>query len=98
MARHSQFHRDRLVNNLASTGEAWRNQVNALTQALTPSSGYLTAHAQAIGEIGRQLQRQADLMSYIDDFRYMALACICCVPFVWMLKRIKKSATNMPVH
>jgi DHA2 family multidrug resistance protein len=98
LARHSQFHQDRLVNNLASTGEAWRNQVDALTRALTPVSGYTTAHAQAIAEIGRQIQRQADLMSYVDDFRYMALACGCCVPLVWMLKRIKKPAADAPVH
>jgi DHA2 family multidrug resistance protein len=98
LARHSQFHQDRLVNNLASTGQAWQNRVDALTNALTPSSGAGLAHSQAIAEIGRQLQRQADLMSYIDDFRYMALACFCCVPFVWLLKRVKKSAADVPAH
>ena len=98
LARHSQFHQDRLVNNLASTGQAWQNRVDALTNALTPSSGAGLAHSQAIAEIGRQLQRQADLMSYIDDFRYMALACFCCVPFVWLLKRVKKPAADVPAH
>ena len=98
LARHSQFHQDRLVNNLASTGQAWQNRVDALTKALTPDSGAVLAHSQAIAEIGRQLQRQADLMSYIDDFRYMALACFCCVPFVWLLKRVKKPAADAPVH
>ena len=98
LARHSQLHMDRLVNNLASTGQAWRNQVEALTQTFRLQFDSTTAHSMAIAEINRQIQRQADLMSYIDDFRYMALACFCCVPFVWMLKRVKKSGANVPVH
>jgi DHA2 family multidrug resistance protein len=98
LARHSQFHLDRLTNNLASTGEAWRNRIDLLTNAFTASSGSTLAHSQAIAEISRQLQRQADLMSYIDDFRYMALACLCCVPFVWMLKKVKRSGANAAAH
>ena len=98
LTRHSQFHQDRLVNNMASTGLAWQNRVDAFTNALTATSGATLAHLQAYAEIKRQLQNQADLLSYVDDFRYMALACFCCVPLVWMLKRVKRPSGPVAAH
>jgi DHA2 family multidrug resistance protein len=98
LARHSQFHQSRLVNNIASTGEAWRLRVDALTKMYMANSDHTMAHLQAIADISRQLQRQADLMSYVDDFRYMAMACFCCVPLVWLLKRVKQSRSQVPAH
>jgi DHA2 family multidrug resistance protein len=98
LARHAQFHQDHLVNNLASTGDAWRNQVDALTKMFMSSGDRSMARLQAIIDISRHIQRQAELMSYVDDFRYMAVACFCCVPLVWALKRVKKSASDVPAH
>ena len=97
LSRHSQFHQDRLVNNFAATGNAWQQRVDALTKMFMATSDRATARLQAINQISDQLHKQADLLSYVDDFRYMALACLCCVPMVWMLKRVKKSA-DVPVH
>jgi hypothetical protein len=37
-------------------------------------------------------------MAYVDDFRYMALACFCCVALVWALKRVKKASSDVPAH
>jgi DHA2 family multidrug resistance protein len=98
LSRHAQFHQTRLVSNLASTGDAWRNRVDTLTKLFMSNADRTMAHSQAIIDIGRQIQRQAELMSYIDDFRYMAFACFCCVPLVWLLKRVKKSSADVPVH
>jgi DHA2 family multidrug resistance protein len=96
LSRHSQLHQDRLVNNLAATGDAWRNQVDALTNQFAASGDRIAAHVQAMLEINRHIERQAELMSYVDDFRYMALACFCCVALVWLLKRVKKSSADVP--
>ena len=98
LARHAQLHQTRLVSNLASTGDAWRNRVDALTKMFMANSDRTLAHTQAIIDISRHIQQQAELMSYIDDFRYMAFACFCCVPLVWLLKRVKKSSADVPAH
>ena len=98
LTRHEQFHQDRLVNNLASTGDAWQNRIDSLTNMFKSGSDAVTAHSMAIQQVARNLQRQAELMSYVDDFRYMAMACFCCVPLVWMLKRVKKAAGDVPAH
>ena len=63
----------------------------------TSTADSVMAHSQAIAEIGRQSKRQAELTSYVDDFRYMALACFCCVPMVWLWKRTQKSGADVPV-
>jgi DHA2 family multidrug resistance protein len=98
LARHEQFHQTRLVNNLASTGDAWRMRMDSLTKMYMAASDSVRAHSQAIADINRQIQNQSELMSYVDDFRYMAMACFCCVPLVWMLKRVKRSAADVPSH
>lgn len=98
LARHSQFHQNRLINNLASTGTAWQQRVNELTKMFMVNGDRAMAHTQAIIQISRDVQKQADLMSYVDDFRFMALACFLCVPMVWMLKRVKKSGGDIPAH
>jgi DHA2 family multidrug resistance protein len=57
----------------------------------------LPAHSQAIARIGQQVQQQSELYSYVDDFRYMAMACFFCVPMVWLVKRVKAKG-DVPVH
>jgi DHA2 family multidrug resistance protein len=98
LSRHEQLHQNQLVNNLASTGDAWRNQVDALTKMFMSSGDQAMARMQAFTEISRHIEKQAELMSYVDDLRYMALACFCCVPLVWLLKRVKKSSSDVPAH
>jgi DHA2 family multidrug resistance protein len=98
LARHEQFHQVRLVSNMASTGEAWQNRMDSLTKMFMNGGDAVAAHSMAIQQIARDLQRQAELMSYVDDFRYMAMACFCCVPLVWFLKRVKKGASEVPSH
>jgi DHA2 family multidrug resistance protein len=91
LARHEQLHRNELLHNLTPTS-------NAYTQALS-NYGHLfssvnpaTAQQQAVAQAAEQLGRQASYWSYVDDFRYMAAACICCVPVVWMLRRVRGRA------
>jgi MFS transporter, DHA2 family, multidrug resistance protein len=55
-------------------------------------SGAVMAKQQAIAQVGQELGKQAQLWSYVDDFRYMALACFICVPVVWTLKRVRGKA------
>jgi DHA2 family multidrug resistance protein len=65
-----------------------QNQLHSLQQYLQ-SQGYgpVDAMQKAYAIIARQVQGQAALWSYIDDFRYMALMCFACIPIVFMLKK-----------
>jgi DHA2 family multidrug resistance protein len=37
--------------------------------------------------MAQDLNAQARLWSYVDDFRYMALVCFGCIPIVFALKK-----------
>ena len=97
LARREQFHQNEIVKNLPASGREWQQHVNTLTHFFEGFSNHVTAHSQAIARIGRQVQQQSEVYSYVDDFRFMAMACFLCVPMVWMVKRVKAKG-DVPVH
>jgi DHA2 family multidrug resistance protein len=92
LTRHQQLHRNELVQNLAPMRPVMQHSMKSFTNLFSTFTGGVTAQKQAIGHIGQLLNQQATLWSFVDDFRYMALACFCCVPVVWILKRVKGRA------
>ncbi len=89
LARHEQLHRTELARNLAPTLPTVQQNLNSFTELFSQYGSHATAQTQAIGQIGYELAHQAELWSYVDDFRYMALACFCCAPVVWGLRRVR---------
>ena len=89
LARHEQLHRNELVQHITPTSPNFQQNLQYFTQIFSNYASHPTAQTQATGQIGRLLGQQAQLWSYVDDLRYMALACFCCVPLVWGLKKVK---------
>jgi DHA2 family multidrug resistance protein len=98
LARHEQVHRSELARNLSPTLTTFQNSISQFTRVFTPMSGPLTASQQAIAQVGQDLNRQAQYWSYVDDFRYMALACFLCIPIVWTLKRVRAKGAVQGAH
>lgn len=91
VARHEQMHRSDLVKYVNPGHEASRNAIGAI-------GGLLRHHFDATGALHRALalldlsvNQQAALLSYIDDFRYLAIACAITVPIAFALKKIGAS-------
>ena len=89
VTRHEQVHRTDFIKNLGATGTAYQNQTQLYTNMFARAASQPDAQHQALGQLNRTLDQQATLWSYVDDFRYMALACFCCVLLVWGLKKVK---------
>lgn len=89
LARHQQLHRTELVHNLQTTSPVYQERLEQMTQFLTQHYGPAEAGRRVYGLFGNMLDQQAALWSYVDDLRYMAFACIACIPLVWMLKKVK---------
>ncbi|MFZ0591878.1 MAG: DHA2 family efflux MFS transporter permease subunit [Bryobacteraceae bacterium] len=89
LARHEQLHQTELSRHMAPMLPTVQQALSSFTQVLAPQSGPANASIQAYGMLQNTLSQQATLWSYVDDFRYMALACFCCVPVVWLLKRVR---------
>jgi len=88
VARRSQLHQNELVRSIVPSGVTVQKQLQSLQQYLQ-TQGYSPVDAlhKAYGLLGRQVEGQALLWSYVDDFRYMALVCFACIPIVFLLKK-----------
>ncbi len=88
VARHQQLHQNELLHSLAPSSIPLQNQLHTL-QLYLQTQGYsaVDAMTRAYAIVGGQLERQARLWSYVDDFRYMALLCFACIPIVFLLKK-----------
>jgi DHA2 family multidrug resistance protein len=92
LARRQQLHQTELSRHLAPMLGPVQHALDSFTHVLTPALGPANAQVAAYGMLQQELARQAMLWSYVDDFRYMAMACFCCVPVVWLLKRVRRAS------
>jgi DHA2 family multidrug resistance protein len=97
VARHEQIHHNELAASL-NPGRVTVQQTVQGVQAFLQAQGASPAGAaqRTYVLLGRALNGQARLWSYVDDFRYMAFACFACVPIVFALKKTvgKKGAVG----
>jgi DHA2 family multidrug resistance protein len=89
VTRHEQTHRSELVGSLSQGRVEVRGALQGLQTYLSGLGGSSATSAlhRAYGLIDADLNAQARLWSYVDDFRYMALVCFGCVPLVFALKK-----------
>lgn len=88
VARHQQLHQNELVHSFTSTSIPFEQQLQSLQKYLyTQGYGPVEAMRKAYALLSGQLQQQALLWSYVDDFRYLAIVCFACIPIVFMLKK-----------
>ena len=88
VARHEQLHRNALAASLTSGRVEVQGAIAGIEQYLGAQGASPTlATQQAYGLLEHTLRAQSRLLSYVDDFRYMALVCFACVPIVFALKK-----------
>jgi DHA2 family multidrug resistance protein len=89
VTRHEQVHRNELAASLDPGRLTVHGSIQGIQAYLSSQGGAspTTALHQAYGLLNQDLNGQARLWSYVDDFRYMALACFGCVPIVFALKK-----------
>ena len=97
VARHQQVHRALLVQNLAPTNPAFQQTFTATRGVMSQYVGPVVADQRAYGLIQGTLERQSAAYSYVDVFRYLAIACFVCAVIVIFMKRVrgKKGAPAM---
>jgi DHA2 family multidrug resistance protein len=100
IARRSQFHHERLAENITPTSEAYHHALNQAT-AFFQAHGANALHARdlAFEWIAQTLQSQSVLLGYIDVFWVSAVFAASMVPLVLLLlKRVDLSARRPAVH
>jgi MFS transporter, DHA2 family, multidrug resistance protein len=99
LARRAQFHQAVLVGHLQTKNLQYTGALERLIQMFT-SRGMSAAHAamQAEALLYSQLQRQAMMLSFIDNFRLMAVLSLVVIPLMFMMKKIRPRKASIAVH
>ncbi|MGB9510363.1 MAG: hypothetical protein WBU20_01650, partial [Candidatus Acidiferrum sp.] len=99
LERRTQFHMAQLGEHANNYNGAYRNMVAALSASFTASgSSAANAALRAEGMIYGMIQRQAAMLSFLDDFKLLGVIFFAIIPLFFLLKRPKMSGGSVPVH
>ena len=86
--RRAQFHQDRLAANLSAGNPTYQAALHGLTHILiTHGAAAARAGSEAQALVYRELQRQAMMLSFVDNFRLMSVICIGVLPLMFVMKK-----------
>ena len=91
--RHLQTHRNENVHWLSGANWIMRRSINTMTMQMQQHAGPRRAMLRAYSMIQTDLNNQAQLWAYVDDFRYLALLCAICIPLAFFMKKAAGSKT-----
>jgi len=100
LQRRTQYHQSQLMEHINSLNVAYQNAIYG-TQTRLVAAGSTVAHAaaQAQGMIYGTVQRQAIMLSFIDNFKLLGVVFFAVIPVLLLLKKPKgKPAGDVPVH
>jgi MFS transporter, DHA2 family, multidrug resistance protein len=93
LARGSQIHQAALSPNLSPYNPAFQDMVARVRESLGGASV-----EQAYNVIYGMLVKQASVLSYIDNFRLLAILCLICAPAAFLFKKVKNAKAPVGAH
>jgi DHA2 family multidrug resistance protein len=98
LARRAQVHQSNLTARLNSGNGQFQAMIANTTHALiTRGSSPSEAARQAYGIIANNLNRQATMLAYVDNFWILGVCVAAMIPFVFLMKKVKPGGP-MAVH
>ena len=98
--RRAQFHQQVLAGNMQSGNIYYQTALRHLAHSLAVhgvAAQQAAVEAQAL--VYQQLQLQAKMLSFVDNFWIMSVICVCVIPLMFLMKKRKSSqATRISVH
>jgi DHA2 family multidrug resistance protein len=93
LAQRQQFHQSRLVEHIVPSDVGYQQTIDAMTRFFrAQGSNAPDASSQAIAWVGQTLQRQIDLLAYIDVFWLLMLVGAILIPVALILRPIDLEA------
>ncbi|HEY8560279.1 MAG TPA: DHA2 family efflux MFS transporter permease subunit [Pyrinomonadaceae bacterium] len=93
LARGAQTHQAALAPNLSPYNPAFQEMVLRVQNSLGGASV-----EQAYGVIYGMLVKQAAVLSYIDNFRLLAVLCLLCAPAAFLFKKVRNAKPPAGAH
>ena len=94
--RGAQFHQDQLASHLDPGNPNLQRMLEGATSALKAQSGS-GATQQAYALLQVNVQRQATMLAYIDNFRILAIVALFLIPVVFLVKKPRRGG-EIAVH
>jgi DHA2 family multidrug resistance protein len=93
LAQRQQFHQSRLVEHMAPSDVGYQQTIDAMTRFFqAQGSNASDAASQAVAWVGQTLQRQIDLLAYIDVFWLLMVVGAIMIPVALILKPVDLGA------
>jgi len=94
LARRGQLHQSRLVEHLSPLDlpfQTWQHRIGGLLHGLPPNWHWWQAH-QPMGALYLEVQRQAQMLAFSDDYWFFTLVFLSLLPLVFLMRRAPKTA------
>lgn len=98
LVRRAQAHQALMVAHLTPYDPAYMERLAAATQTFAQAHGPVTGALQAQMSLYQNLQQQAQLWAFVENFRLFGLICLVCLPLVFLFKRVRRSPGPAAVH
>jgi MFS transporter, DHA2 family, multidrug resistance protein len=98
LARGAQTHQAAMNAHFSATDPVFVERQAQLAGALAPALGHAAAPQAASGVLYSSLLQQSALGAYIDNFRFLAILCFCCLPFLFLFKKTAAKKPPPGVH
>src|SRR5262249_27702951 len=92
LARGAQAHQAELVRHLTPENPLYRHWLETAKAGLADRLGSVAAGPAALGMLYQTLVRQATLLAFLDNFRMVAALALCCLPLVFLFRRVRARA------
>jgi hypothetical protein len=76
----------------------FQQRLAELQSMLSHKVGAWEAARQARGILYRMLSQQAELTSYIHNFRLLGIVCLVCAPMVLLFKKVRDAKPEVSAH
>jgi DHA2 family multidrug resistance protein len=89
LARRGQFHQGRLVEHLTPLSQGfndWQQRMSELFPSLGPNWQWWQA-PQAMGSLYQELQKQAQMLAFCDDYWFFTIVFLLLLPLVFLMRR-----------
>ena len=90
IARGAQTHQALMVGHMTPTDPVFMQQLHAAQAMFALHSDPVTAARQAQAFFYNVLNQQARLWAFVDAFRAFGLLVLCCIPLIFLFKRIRQ--------
>jgi DHA2 family multidrug resistance protein len=98
-ARWAQVHQNDLLNRLTPYNQAYESALRGTARTLQAGGASATqALQQSHGLLYNELVRQASMVSYINVFWTLAVTCLCMIPLMFIMRRMRPRKGQVPVH